>query len=255
MIKYSVSDRIGYITLNNPEKRNSLDANMVTSLRQIFKQAESDDNVKVIVLNANGNIFSSGADLGYIQSLQNKTLEENLADSQNLMFLFETIYTLSKVVIAQIEGAAVAAGCGLATVCDVSFAVPEAVFGYTEVQIGFVPAIVSVFLLRKVGEARAKELLLSGKLVSAEIACQLGLINFVEDNNQIKDTVRRYALNLCSDASAESLRLTKMLIAQTQSMHIANALLMASQVNAQARTSEDCKRGIAAFLNKEKVNW
>lgn len=255
MVLYTVSERIAYITLNNPEKRNALDAEMVSTLRCTFKEAEADPNVKVIILNANGKVFSSGADMAYIQSLQNKTLEENLADSQNLMFLFESIYSLSKVVIAQIEGAAVAAGCGLATVCDVSFAVPEAVFGYTEVRIGFVPAIVSVFLLRKVGEARAKELLLSGKLVSAEIACQLGLINFVEDSHSIKDTVRRYALNICNDASTESLRLTKMLIAQTQSMHIADALLTAARTNAQARTSDDFKRGITAFLNNEKVNW
>ncbi|HWA36104.1 MAG TPA: enoyl-CoA hydratase/isomerase family protein, partial [Cyclobacteriaceae bacterium] len=166
LVEYMVADRVGYITLNRPEKRNALNQEMVSELEAAFQKASSDDSAKVIVLRARGEAFCAGADLGYLQQLQKYSYEENLADSSHLKELFFLIYTLNKVVIAEVQGAALAGGCGLAAVCDFVFTVPEAKFGYTEVKIGFIPAIVTVFLLRKIGESRAKELLLSGSLIS-----------------------------------------------------------------------------------------
>lgn len=252
---YSVNNRIGYISLNRPDKRNALSHELVGELNDYFSKAETDDHVKVIVLRANGDAFCAGADLGYLQQLQNFTYEENLKDSNHLKELFLRIYNLRKVVIAQIQGHALAGGCGLATVCDFSIAVPEARFGYTEVKIGFIPAIVMIFLLRKIGEAKAKQLLLSGDLVSAQEALSLGLINKVVAREDLEKEVNRLATQLVESNSASSMAMTKQMIAQVQSMQLEEALTFASEMNAKARATTDCRKGIAAFLNKEKIVW
>ncbi len=145
IVLYEVKERIGYLTLNRPEKRNALNFELVAALKEAFTRAENDPGVKVVVLRANGEAFCAGADLAYLQQLQQFSFEENLADSNHLKDLFLMIYQLKKVVIAQVQGHALAGGCGLATVCDFVFAVPEAKFGYTEVKIGFIPALVLVF--------------------------------------------------------------------------------------------------------------
>jgi len=254
-IKYDVVDRIGIITLARPEKRNALNDKVVAELTEAFVRAENDKAVKVILLKAEGEVFSAGADLEYLQQLQKNSFDDNLADSKRLAELFSKIYTLKKVVIAQVEGAAIAGGCGLATVCDFTFATPESQFGYTEVKIGFIPAIVMVFLLRKIGVTRSKELLLTGKLVDATYAKSISLINDVYEKNMIESVVMKFAVELCSSASGSSLELTKNMVAQVQHLPLDGALDYAAQLNAKARSTEDCKRGINAFLNKEKISW
>lgn len=254
-IELSISNRIGYITLNRPDKRNALSFEVVKELKEAFAKMEKDDAVKVIVLKANGDVFCSGADLSYLQKLQGFSYEENLEDSNHLKELFAQIYTLHKVVIAQVQGHALAGGCGLATVCDFTFSVPEAKFGYTEVKIGFIPAIVMVFLLRKIGEARAKQLLLSGDLVKAEDALRLGLITKVVSKESLEADVNTFAQTLVTTNSSHAMMLTKQMIAQVQSMPLEEALTHAASMNAQARASADCKKGVAAFLNKEKLTW
>jgi len=255
LVLYSVEDRIATITINRPEKRNALNPELVEALTNAFIRAEEDDFVKVVVLNANGSTFSAGADLEYLQQLQYNTFEENVADSNHLKKLFTTIYYLPKVVIAQVEGHAIAGGCGLATICDIVFATPESNFGYTEVKIGFVPAIVSCFLMQKVNETIAKEILLTGKTFRAEQALKYNLINFVTNSSEIHLKVREFALSLCKESSANSLMITKQLINQTTKPLLEKTLETAIQINARVRESEDFKKGIASFLNKEKINW
>lgn len=254
-ITYAVADRKAVITLNRPDKRNALSADMVTELKDAFQQAKTDDTVKVIILKGEGKAFSAGADLAYLQQLQDNTYEENLADSRHLMELFQLIYTHPKVVIAQVEGHAIAGGCGLATVCDFVFAVPEAMFGYSEVRIGFVPAIVSLFLIRKIGEAKAKQLLLTGHRISAVKAEVMGLVNFLESPVSIEEKVHAFADKLILQCSGDALALTKLLIANVQHLSINDGLAYAAEVNAEARATDDCKKGIAAFLNKEEIGW
>lgn len=255
MVEYTVKERIGRITLNRPDKRNALSPEMVEGLKQAFDRAAKDDQVKVIVLNAAGEAFCAGADLAYLQQLQNFSFEENLADSNQLKELFVNIYTHPKVVIAQVQGHALAGGCGLASICDWVFAVPEAKFGYTEVRIGFIPALVSVFLLRKLGEGAARELLLGGELIAADRALAIGLINRVVAADKLEAEVNDFASRLIASNSADSMKLTKKLIAEVQGMTLTQALQHAAESNAHARGTNDCKRGIEAFLNKEKIIW
>ena len=255
LIEYSSSDRVGTITLNRAEKRNALNQAMVDGLRDAFTRAVADDKVKVIVLRADGEAFCAGADLEYLKQLQQFTFEENLTDSRNLMELFKLIYKSPKVVIAQIQGSALAGGSGLVTVCDFAFSVPEAKFGYTEVRIGFVPAIVSAFLLRKVGESKARDLLLSGRLIQADEAARLGMITKVIERNALEKEVNTFAQQLVTTASAQSLTTTKMLINEVQSLSLDDALDLAARENAQARSTADCKKGIESFLEKRDLKW
>jgi methylglutaconyl-CoA hydratase len=254
-IQYHIDDRVGYITLNRPEKRNALNYDVVRQLQQAFEVAENDDACKVIVLQGRGEVFCAGADLQYLQGLTANTFGENLHDSTHLMQLFQQIYTLKKVVIGQVHGHAIAGGCGLAAICDITFATPEARFGYTEVKVGFVPAIVSVFLLRKIGEACTKQLLLTGDLISAARARDLGLINFVVEADELATAVHEFAQRLCRENSAQSMELTKEILYRVQEMPLQESLRYAAEMNAHARGTSDYRRGISAFLNKEKVIW
>ncbi len=255
LVTYSIEERVGTITLNRPEKRNALNQEMVNALKQAFTRAATDPLVKVIVLRANGDAFCAGADLGYLQQLQHFSYEENLADSRNLMELYYLIYTVPKVVVARVEGHALAGGSGLVTVCDMAYAVPEAKFGYTEVRIGFIPALVSTFLIRKLGEGKARELLLTGRIITATEAATLGMISRVVSREAMDAEVKALTGQLITNASAQSLAATKKLLDQVQGRPLVEALESAARENAAARATEDCKKGIAAFLEKKEVTW
>jgi methylglutaconyl-CoA hydratase len=255
VVEYEVADRIGTITLNRPEKRNALSPELIQTLHEMFLRAEQDDRCKVIVLRAEGEAFCSGADLGYLQQLQQFTVDENLEDSRRLRDLLLLMYRLKKVIIAEVQGSAIAGGCGLMTVCDFAFTVPDAKFGYTEVRIGFVPALVSVFLIRKIGEARARQLLITGKLVTAAEAHQMGLITEVVPPEKLSASVRQLAASLIKSASAASLQLTRKLIDEVQNYPLEEALERAAKENAIARGTDDCKKGVASFLNKQPLSW
>ncbi len=250
-----IENQVGYITLNRPEKRNAMSAELVTELKQSFVDFEKDEQVKVIVLKSNGKAFCAGADLAYIQKLNDFTYEENLEDSLHLKELFELIYRLKKVVIAEVQGHAIAGGCGLATVCDFVFAVPEAKFGYSEVKIGFVPALVSTFLIDKIGTGKAKEMLLSAKMYDATDACSFNLINFVVEKESLSDTVSDFALNLIKSNSTEAMALTKELFVLNKGLTLDESLNSLAEKNAKARATEDCKKGIRSFLTKEEIRW
>ncbi|MBC7417903.1 MAG: enoyl-CoA hydratase/isomerase family protein [Pedobacter sp.] len=251
LVKYEVEARIGTITLNRPEKSNALNPELIAALTAALKKASEDKLVKIIVLKAAGNSFSAGADLAYLQTLETNSFEENLIDSRNLKDLFAAIYYSPKIVIAKVEGYAIAGGCGLATVCDFIFATPESCFGYTEVKIGFVPAIVSCFLPQKIGDTLTKELLYTGKIISANEALSFRLINFVTNPEEIDQKVHSFALHLCDNSSESSLKATKALI----NKNIDKELEVAVKMNAGIRETSDFKKGIKAFLNKQKFNW
>jgi methylglutaconyl-CoA hydratase len=254
-IKYHIKERIAYITLSRPEKRNALNHELVSELKEALLKSEKDSLVKIIVLTGEGDAFCAGADLEYLQQLQKNSYEENLKDSHHLMELFKMIYTLKKVVVAQVNGPAIAGGCGLASICDISFSSSEATFGYTEVKIGFIPAIVLVFLLRKIGETKARELLLSGNIISAVSAKEYGLINFVVPSEKLEEEVYNYVQKMILSNSSQSMELTKSMMVSVQEKTLVEALQYAAEMNAKARGTEDCKKGVSSFLNKEKPKW
>jgi methylglutaconyl-CoA hydratase len=250
-----IRGRIGFITLNRPEKRNALGPELIAGLHTAFESMNASEEVKVIVLRSTGKAFCAGADLAYLQQLQDFSYEENLADSRRLMELFNLIYCLPKVVIAEIQGHALAGGCGLATVCDFAFSVPDALFGYTEVRIGFVPALVSVFLTEQIGAAKTQELLLSGEFISSAKAAELGLITGVETAEFLSKSVQEFAAKLITQNSAFSMSKTKTLLRQLNEVERRKSLDLAAETNALARAHEDCKKGIAAFLSKTSPDW
>ena len=254
-ITLSTSDRVGVITLNRPEKRNALSFDLISELKVAFERYENDAQVNVIVLKANGPSFCAGADIADLQRLQGYSFDENMTDSNHLKELFLTIYTLKKVVIAQVQGHALAGGCGLVTVCDFTFAVPDAMFGFPEVRIGFIPAIVMIFLLRKVGEAKAKHFLISGKTFSSEQARETGLVYEIVDNNLLDSRVMDFSKKLIETNSSHAMMLTKQMLTKLHSMSLLESLSVAADMNARARETEDFKRGIQAFLNKKKPSW
>ncbi len=255
LVNYTIQNRIASITLCRVSKKNALNPQLVEDLTQAFLDASTNDSVKVVILKAEGDVFSAGADLEYLQQLQTNTFEENLQDSNNLRILFSLIYNHPKIVIAQVEGHAIAGGCGLATICDFVFSVPEAKFGYTEVKLGFVPAIVSVFLISKLGEATSKELLFTGNLISADKAKEIGLINFIENKESINESVETFSKQICQNSSYNSLKETKHLLNSTYHPQLELQLDAAVQLNAKVRASNDFKKGVSAFLNKEKITW
>ncbi len=248
-IKTTLAHPLFTITLARPEKRNALSPELITEISSALDEAVADSDVRVVILTGEGNTFCAGADLSYIQQLSEFGPEENLADSRHLRDLLWKIYTLPKIVIAKVHGAALAGGCGLATVCDMIFASDDSQFGYTETAIGFIPALVSVFLTRKIGEQHARELLLSARKISAEEAYSLGMINAVVPCPELDAMVESYAQTIAKN-SQSAISLTKQLLATTAGMSIEPALEYAASMNALARTTEDCKRGIARFLQK-----
>jgi methylglutaconyl-CoA hydratase len=249
LLKIYLEHPVARIGLNRPEKRNALSPELISEISAALDMLAGDDDVRVIVLTGEGGVFCAGADLGYIQQLADFGAEQNLADSRNLKDLFYKIYTYPKFVIAQVHGAALAGGCGLATVCDVVVASDDSEFGYTETAIGFIPALVSVFLVRKIGETHARELLLSARRVSAEEAYSLGMINAVVPCPQLEDYVKNYAATVARN-SPTAIAMTKRMLAATVGMGLESALEYAASMNALARSTEDTKRGIAKFLSK-----
>ncbi|WP_268035728.1 enoyl-CoA hydratase/isomerase family protein [Algoriphagus sp. PAP.12] len=250
-----ISNRIGTITLNRPEKRNALGPDLVEDLTLAFEEMEKDDSVKIILFKALGKAFCAGADLAYLQSLQTFSYEENLEDSKRLLKLFNLIYNFPKVVIAQIQGHALAGGCGLVTVCDFAFSVPEALFGYTEVRIGFIPALVSVFLQEQIGGSKTQELLLSGEMITASKAAELGLITSVVPSDFLDKSVEDFALKLASQNSGNSMSETKRLLRMIGKKEREEKLALAAELNAKARSHDDCIKGISSFLEKKSPNW
>ncbi len=255
MLTSRINNRIGIITLDRPEKRNAFNAELVTLLHETIVKFNNDDNVRAILIQANGKAFSAGADLKYLQQLRANTLNENEEDSKQLAEMFKALYNSPKLTISAVNGHALAGGCGLATITDFCWATPNSNFGYTEVKIGFIPAIVLTFLLRKVDGQNLNELLLTGKIVTAQEAKDLSLISDVIDSDSFEHTVEERIQQLISSTSGQAIAKTKELIRAVDAKQINESLDTASKYNAIARSSDDCIKGVDSFLNKTKISW
>jgi methylglutaconyl-CoA hydratase len=252
-IQLEYDGSIATITLNRPDKRNAISFELIDDLLRAFDEVAESDAIILIITGA-GKAFCSGMDLDNLKSLLGRTAEQNIADSQKMVQLFRSLYEFPKVTIAAVNGAAIAGGTGLALLCDFTLAVPEAKFGYTEVRIGFVPAIVSTFLLRQVGEKQARDILLTGRIFGAEEAMRMGLINEVVPPENLLTHARELARQLIENSPA-SLRATKQLLTDHARAELDSQIEAAVRENAAIRSTADFREGISSFLEKRKPVW
>lgn len=241
--------------MSNAEKRNALGPEMVNDLKVAIEALLHDSDVKIIVLQSNGPAFCAGADLAYLNKLRDFSYEENVADSRNLKDLFELISNSGKLFVSKVNGPAIAGGCGLASICDFCFATEASDFGYTESRIGFVPALVMVYLQYRVSGVHLRNLLYTGKVIKASEAQSIGLIDVVVSNDSLDSAVLDFVEMMKTKVSGSSIKYIKSMLRKIPFMNYEEALEYAAATNAEARKSEDCIRGIDAFLNKEKISW
>ncbi len=244
---------VATITLNRPEKRNAISYELISDLLGALAEVES-ASAQILIVTGAGKAFCSGMDLDNLRLITGRTPEENQSDSATMALLFRTLYEFPKVTIAAVNGPAIAGGCGVATLCDFTLASSEAKFGYTEVRIGFVPAIVSTFLLRQIGEKQARDLLLTGRIISAEEAFRLGLANEIVEAGKLLTRARELADSLLQNSPA-SLLATKRLLNRISSDALSRQIAAAVEENARIRTTADFREGISSFLEKRNPHW
>jgi len=244
---------VATLTFNRPEKRNAISYELIAELLAALAQLEK-SAARIVILTGSGKAFCSGMDLEDLSSITRCSADENLKDSQTIASLFRTLYDFPKVTIAAVNGAAIAGGCGLATLCDFTVASAEAKFGYTEVRIGFVPAIVSSFLVRQVGEKHARNLLLTGRIIDANEAWQLGLASEVVAPPDLMTRAQQLAQELLQNSPA-SLIATKRLLKSFTSADLDREIDAAIRANAEIRSTDDFREGVASFLEKRKPKW
>jgi methylglutaconyl-CoA hydratase len=247
------AERVLTLTLNRPARRNALTAQMIDELTRALTAAAS-GSADVVILTGAGEAFCSGLDLEELKTMSTRTPAEHRADSEAIATLLRTLYDLPLPTIAAVNGAAVAGGMGLATICDFTLAIPESKFGYTEVRIGFIPAIVSAYLLTQVGEKRARDLLLTGRLIDAAEALSMGLVSRIVNADVLVAAANDLAYLLLRN-SPESLRATKRLLSEQARSRLDSAIRDAVQANTDLRQTADFKEGLASFLEKRRPAW
>ncbi|MEN3335501.1 MAG: hypothetical protein V7641_4866 [Blastocatellia bacterium] len=248
-ILYAVADGVARITLNRPDKRNALDAEIITEIRRALDEAARDEAARVVLLAGAGKDFCSGADLAALQRISEATVMENVVDARNLAELFIEMRRHARPIVAAVRGRALAGGCGLATACDLVFAAESAQFGYPEVNIGFIPAMVMAILRRSVSEKRAFELITLGKIITAPTAASIGMINATFPDDEFAAGVEAAVTQLAAK-SASAVMLAKNLLYHMDGMTFETALEAGVQLNAITRMTADCKRGVEGFLKK-----
>jgi methylglutaconyl-CoA hydratase len=248
-----IDSGVATITLNRPEKRNAISFQLVEELTSALEEIEQSSS-QIVILTGSGKAFCAGMDLDELKSLTGKSHADNIKDSTTMARIFRRLYEFPKPTIAAVNGAAIAGGTGLATMCDFTLAVPEAKFGYTEVRIGFVPAIVSSILVWQVGHKIARDLLLTGRLFDAAEAHRYGLVNEVVDPSSLMPRARELAAQLMEN-SPSSLIATKRLINGFISSQLDCQIAEAIEDNARIRTTADFREGVASFLEKRKPRW
>jgi methylglutaconyl-CoA hydratase len=249
-VPLSTADYTARLTLNRPEKRNALNDELIAGLKLGLRRAADNEQVRVIVITGAGSDFCSGADLSALEKISRASVLENSDDAHSLMDLFVQIRSTPVPVVAAVRGRALAGGCGLASACDLVLATRSARFGYPEVKIGFVPAMVMAILRRNVSEKRAFELITRGAEIGADQAKEFGLINQVFADESFETDVNQY-LSVFGKLSPSAVALTKRLIYQMDGMEFGDALAAGADANVIARMTSDCQEGIARFLKKK----
>lgn len=249
-IIYELRDGVGWITLNRPDKRNALDGELVSELKQAIVASAADPQCCVVLLSGAGTDFCSGADLSALEKTAQAGVLDNMADARGTAELFLMMRNHPHPIVAAVHGRALAGGCGIATACDIILAAESAQFGYPEVNIGFVPAMVMAILRRSISEKAAVELVATGEIISAARAHQLGLVHHVYADDKFAAETSTYAARLAAK-SASAITLSKRLLYNMDSMSFEAALEAGVEINAIARLTDDCRRGVERFLKKK----
>jgi methylglutaconyl-CoA hydratase len=244
---------IATLTLNRPDKRNAVTTPMIAEILTALDVIEK-SHTRVVILTGAGKAFCAGMDLEMLSAIAKQSPAENQEDSRRIAKMLRRIWSFPRPLIAAVNGAAYAGGCGIATLCDFTLAAPEAKFGYTEVKIGFLPAIVSVFLTRQIGEKRSRDLLLTGRIIAAAEAKEFGLVTEVVPTERLLDRAHELAAELIA-ASPNSLTRAKHLLTSAAAPGLDHDLERAILENARIRCTPDFKEGVASFLEKRKPVW
>ncbi|HEV2965134.1 MAG TPA: enoyl-CoA hydratase-related protein [Candidatus Angelobacter sp.] len=248
-ILYELQEGIARVTLNRPEKRNALNGEIIAELKQAMAESGRDSQCRVVLLSGAGKDFCSGADLEGLEKTAQADILDNMAGARQTAELFLMMRNHPRPIIAAVQGRALAGGCGLATACDIILAAQSAQFGYPEVNIGFVPAMVMTILRRSISEKAAFELVVTGETISATRAHELGLIHRIYPDDQFAAEVTAYTQRLASK-SASAMMLSKRLLYNMDTMSFEAALEAGVEINAIARMTEDCRKGVERFLRK-----
>ena len=252
-IRVEADGNLALITLNRPEKRNAISATMIAELLAALGEVESGNEGAAIITGA-GKAFCAGMDLEALKALATQSPQENLADARRTAGLFRRLWSFPKPLIAAVNGAALAGGCGIATLCDFTLAAPGAQFGYTEVRVGFIPALVSMFLERQVGEKVARDLFLTGRILEAMEARAIGLVTEVIAAEQLLTAARELAATLLAN-SPGGIRATKRLLVRASEAEIDRRIELAVAESAAIRATPDFREGLAAFLERRAPRW
>jgi methylglutaconyl-CoA hydratase len=241
-----------WATLNDPQRANALSPALIDALTELYRRPLRGEGVRAVILGAAGKSFSAGADLEHLRALRDAGPEENRRDSHRLRELFTSVLRQEALTIALVQGACVAGGCGLATAHDFVVAADDARFLYSEVRIGFVAALVATYLPLRLRGSDIRELLLNPQFVDARKALEIGLVNRVCPAADLTAVGQALAVQILETGSSESIARTKRLLLDVLGRPLDEALHHAAEVNAAARATDDCKRGIATFLETKK---
>ncbi len=253
-LTYERRDRIGRITFSRPEIHNAFDGRMIEELYELFERIKRDKKLRAVVLTGEGKSFCAGADLNWMRAVQSYSYEKNFSESLQLAEVLNMIYTCPKPVIGRINGAAIGGGTGFVAVCDIAIASSAAVFSFSEVKIGIVPACICPYVIKRVGEGRAREFFLTGERLSADRACQAGLVNGITEPDELDQAVEELLAQILS-SGPEALACCKDLLATVSEMKMQDAKVHTAKVIAALRKSEEGQEGMDAFLNKRRPNW
>ncbi|MCD6249563.1 MAG: enoyl-CoA hydratase/isomerase family protein [candidate division Zixibacteria bacterium] len=253
-LKYEKDGRVGRVTFNRPEIHNAFNGTVITEMADLFTELEKDDGLRVILLTGEGKSFCAGADLNWMREVITQSFEENLAESNALADLFYQIYSFKRPIVGRINGAAIGGGTGFVAVCDIAIAARSAKFSFSEVKIGVVPACIGPYVIRKMGEGKARELFITGERMNADRAFSVGLVNTVVDDDQL-DTEVDNLLRAILSSGPEAVAMAKRLVSEVPSMSPEQFKPFTAKMIAGLRISDEGQEGMDAFLNKRKPNW
>ncbi|MBI5267355.1 MAG: enoyl-CoA hydratase/isomerase family protein [candidate division Zixibacteria bacterium] len=245
---------IGWITFNRPEIHNAFNSTVITELSAAFSEMENDSHIRVVILTGAGKSFCAGADLNWMRSVVTQSFDENLAESLALADLFWQIYTFKRPVIARVNGAAIGGGTGFVAVCDIAIAAKSAVFSFSEVKIGVVPACIGPYVVKKMGEGKARELFITGERMDASRAQTVGLLNKVVEDGILDAEVDKLIHSLLT-SGPEAVAMAKRLVAGVGDMTPEEFRPWTAEMIAKLRVSAEGQEGMDAILNKRTPGW